>query len=889
MELPTLLSTATWQKFYEHYGKFANRRIRKDTGQWREMSPAGGGMSSLFLWVGRALAPQLFRSSGICQEDMQKMDSFVFQLERDSLLEIYNMYIHFMSESSCRQKASDSGRVVDDVNVALPQNEDRLGVAVEEPKEGITTSKMAELSVDDEEVNMEDQQAWKTSANKKRKNKLQRKDHQTRRMEMGVKFGAESESQSMNDVAESSDILPRGSVEDVREVTTEVNLRDLNVNEEKGTARGSDVEMNSYADSGEDHVTEEGTAGMPLKHSSKSKNSENENLNDTSSDGRTEAPENDGGAALKTKKKGRKLKKAKRVIVRTASQGTLSETVTEDVDGNVPILCAACKKTFSRSRDLVVHWRETHEEEEEDKEKTPKAFLCKECGKSFRGFYKLRLHYRIHTGSRPHSCEVCGKKFRLIKGLEVHRRSHSKEKPFKCDLCPASFSDNKGLNCHKRWHKGEKTHVCEICGQQFSNSTNLSVHLRMHSGEKPYKCELCDMSFTQRSTMKAHVRVHKGDKPYKCELCDWSFVAKTHLTTHMRTHTQERPYKCSQCSFTGPTRHSVRTHEVTHSASKPFACPQCHMTFKRKSHLRAHCLTHKKYSELHRDTHHASVPPETPLDKQETSHDPQTVISGEATPEQKVPPESLHTSDRSKQIGRDPVKTVVPQTNVPSITSLLLSKPPEVGLSTHGEHVETRPGGWEQEQGDSPQHHGRHKFDKRHRHRRHHHRRHHHRRQHHDDQEQQQQAGSNVEQQPYQYSQPHQTQQYQQQQLLQHQQQQHHHQQQPRWVLKVHYPPKCLCLRATPLPTQSHSHTHSHTHSHSHIHTHNHTHIRERGTATVQSSWNIRMFSHLTSDGSGSLENFLFKTLSSCRRRQTNYSHTYNNINNSRCSNNNIP
>ncbi|XP_066464770.1 zinc finger protein 329-like isoform X2 [Eleutherodactylus coqui] len=138
----------------------------------------------------------------------------------------------------------------------------------------------------------------------------------------------------------------------------------------------------------------------------------------------------------------------------------------------------------------------------------PKAYICKECGKSFTQNASLIVHRRTHTGERPHTCQVCLK----------------------------SFISGSYLVMHQRVHTGERPYVCNDCGKRFISSSNLIIHQRVHTGEKPYLCTECGKCFGHSSHLVRHQKVHTGERPFTCAECGKSFSRSSHLVRHQTIH-----------------------------------------------------------------------------------------------------------------------------------------------------------------------------------------------------------------------------------------------------------------------------------------------------------------------------------------------------------------
>ena len=287
-----------------------------------------------------------------------------------------------------------------------------------------------------------------------------------------------------------------------------------------------------------------------------------------------------------------------KTIVKREKPQVTGERTDFECDNLAPIICSICKERLPKSRDLFKHWKVAHKEQDSDGAPL-NLFFCNVCKESFDSPRRFKLHYRIHSGARPHPCQLCAKKFRIYKGLMDHMMCHTKERPYACPQCPKCFINKKLLNHHIKVHNNEVVpRVCELCGKQYRTALGLKLHYRVHAGIRPHKCDVCGMAFTQRCSLQIHKRLHTGDKRHICDVCGWRFNTNNALVTHKRVHTGERPYKCSQCSFQAASSSCLKDHQIVHSSAKPFQCraPGCNKHFKRQAHLMTHLK--KKHSGL---------------------------------------------------------------------------------------------------------------------------------------------------------------------------------------------------------------------------------------------------------------------------------------------------
>ncbi|XP_063231000.1 zinc finger protein 316-like isoform X2 [Bacillus rossius redtenbacheri] len=143
-----------------------------------------------------------------------------------------------------------------------------------------------------------------------------------------------------------------------------------------------------------------------------------------------------------------------------------------------PFACDVCSKGF-RTRGHLSRHQLTHS--------GAKPFLCEVCGCGFGQKSSLKLHVLSHARLNPHECGRCGRGFRLKVSLQSHVLNvHGGAEGVarhRCDKCGKRFVTRYKLRRHYRSHTGDRPYACARCGKLFSQSGNLNLHRRKHEEE----------------------------------------------------------------------------------------------------------------------------------------------------------------------------------------------------------------------------------------------------------------------------------------------------------------------------------------------------------------------------------------------------------------------
>ncbi|KAM9322469.1 zinc finger protein 644a isoform 2-T3 [Pholidichthys leucotaenia] len=171
--------------------------------------------------------------------------------------------------------------------------------------------------------------------------------------------------------------------------------------------------------------------------------------------------------------------------------------------------CSKCKAIFKKEHDLHHHMK-SHADPTNI---SPKPFICRECGQSFRQSGLLIEHMSVHQNKRARLSEE-------IKGLNDKKKE---DKKLFCPQCPFVTNCSNTFVKHAKTHqKDKRTFTCDKCNFRTLSENELRRHnILMHTVISVRK-EIKDVSGI-----------------FSCNICSYRVFSKNVFKNHlMRRHQQ---------------------------------------------------------------------------------------------------------------------------------------------------------------------------------------------------------------------------------------------------------------------------------------------------------------------------------------------------------------